>query len=146
VAAKPFCARDVDRKRYQQDQYRQHARLNMYAVKKHPVERFVNHVQRGQLAPRLGGVVMAVQVQEVAGLVPDVTRAKSEDELPTGQGRPILVDLANLEGVYGAGPVGSPYLYERDDPATLLLGIVMVTLFELVGGFLRVRESSLHRL
>lgn len=34
---------------------------------------------------------------KVAGLVPDVTRAKSEDELPTGQGRPILVDLANLE-------------------------------------------------
>ena len=34
---------------------------------------------------------------KVAGLVPDVTRAKSEDELPTGQGRPILVDLANLD-------------------------------------------------
>ena len=29
---------------------------------------------------------------------------------------------ANLEGVYGAGPVGSPYLYARDDPAKLLLG------------------------
>ena len=29
---------------------------------------------------------------------------------------------ANLECVYGAGPVGSPYLYERDDPARLLLG------------------------
>jgi hypothetical protein len=29
---------------------------------------------------------------------------------------------ANLEGVYGAGPVGSPYLYARDDPAMLLLG------------------------
>ena len=29
---------------------------------------------------------------------------------------------ANLEGVYGAGPVGSPYLFERDDPAMLLLG------------------------
>jgi hypothetical protein len=29
---------------------------------------------------------------------------------------------ANLEGVYGAGPVGSPYLYERDDPDCLLLG------------------------
>ena len=34
---------------------------------------------------------------KVARLVPDVTRAKSEDELPTGQSRPILVDLANLE-------------------------------------------------
>ncbi len=29
---------------------------------------------------------------------------------------------ANLEGVYGSGPVGSPYLYEREDPAKLLLG------------------------
>ncbi len=29
---------------------------------------------------------------------------------------------ANLESVYGGGPVGSPYLYERDDPARLLLG------------------------
>ena len=29
---------------------------------------------------------------------------------------------ANLEGVYGAGPTGSPYLFEKDDPAKLLLG------------------------
>jgi heme peroxidase len=29
---------------------------------------------------------------------------------------------ANLEGVYGAGPVGSPYLYEKADPAKLLVG------------------------
>lgn len=29
---------------------------------------------------------------------------------------------ANLEGLYGAGPVGSPYLYVSDDPAKLLLG------------------------
>jgi hypothetical protein len=29
---------------------------------------------------------------------------------------------ANLEGVYGAGPVGSPYLYDHEDPAKLLLG------------------------
>ncbi len=28
---------------------------------------------------------------------------------------------ADLEGVYGTGPVGSPYLYRRDDPAKLLL-------------------------
>jgi Animal haem peroxidase len=28
----------------------------------------------------------------------------------------------NLECVYGGGPVGSPYLYERDDTAKLLLG------------------------
>jgi Animal haem peroxidase len=30
---------------------------------------------------------------------------------------------ANLEAVYGGGPVGSPYLYSRDDPAKLLLGV-----------------------
>jgi Animal haem peroxidase len=29
---------------------------------------------------------------------------------------------ANLECLYGAGPVGNPYLYSRDDPAKLLLG------------------------
>ena len=28
---------------------------------------------------------------------------------------------ANLEGVYGSGPVGSPYLFRRDDPDKLLL-------------------------
>jgi Animal haem peroxidase len=30
---------------------------------------------------------------------------------------------ANLECVYGDGPTGSPYLYDRDDPAKLLLGL-----------------------
>jgi hypothetical protein len=29
---------------------------------------------------------------------------------------------ANLETVYGAGPTGSPYLFQKDDPAKLLLG------------------------
>jgi hypothetical protein len=29
---------------------------------------------------------------------------------------------ANLEGVYAAGPIGSPYLFQKDDPAKLLLG------------------------
>ena len=28
----------------------------------------------------------------------------------------------NLEGLYAAGPVGSPYLFQKDDPAKLLLG------------------------
>jgi Animal haem peroxidase len=28
---------------------------------------------------------------------------------------------ANLEGLYGAGPIGSPFLYRKDDPAKLLL-------------------------
>jgi len=35
--------------------------------------------------------------------------------------RNFRVPKANLEGVYGTGPVGSPYLYRRDDPAKLLL-------------------------
>jgi Animal haem peroxidase len=30
--------------------------------------------------------------------------------------------LANLEGLYGAGPIGMPYLYDNDDPVKLLLG------------------------
>ena len=35
--------------------------------------------------------------------------------------RNFRVPRANLEGVYGAGPVGSPYLYGRNDAAKLLL-------------------------
>ena len=30
---------------------------------------------------------------------------------------------ANLEALYGAGPVGAPYLYDQADPAKLLLGV-----------------------
>lgn len=30
---------------------------------------------------------------------------------------------ANLESLYGGGPVGTPYLYDQDDPAKLLLGV-----------------------
>ena len=37
--------------------------------------------------------------------------------------RNFRIPKANLEGVYGAGPVGSPYLYGRDDPAKLLLSL-----------------------
>ena len=33
----------------------------------------------------------------------------------------------NLECLYGGGPVGGPYLYERDDPAKLLLGRAATT-------------------
>jgi hypothetical protein len=35
--------------------------------------------------------------------------------------RNFRVPRANLEGVYGVGPVGAPYLYSSDDPAKLLL-------------------------
>jgi hypothetical protein len=35
--------------------------------------------------------------------------------------RNFRVPKANLEGVYGLGPVGSPYLFSRDDPAKFLL-------------------------
>src|SRR5439155_1074759 len=34
--------------------------------------------------------------------------------------RNFRVPRANLEGLYGSGPVGSPYLFEKDDPAKLL--------------------------
>ena len=33
------------------------------------------------------------------------------------------VPRANLECIYGDGPVGNPFLYQRDDPAKLLLGV-----------------------
>ncbi len=35
--------------------------------------------------------------------------------------RNFRVPKANLEGVYGAGPIGAPFLYRTDDPAKLLL-------------------------
>jgi hypothetical protein len=39
-----------------------------------------------------------------------------------GQLRNARAPRADLEGLYGAGPVGMPYLYRKDDPAKLLLG------------------------
>jgi len=39
-----------------------------------------------------------------------------------GEIRNFRAPRADLEGVYGAGPVGAPYLYARSDPAKLLLG------------------------
>jgi Animal haem peroxidase len=35
--------------------------------------------------------------------------------------RNFRIPRANLESLYGSGPVGSPYLYAKDDPAKLLL-------------------------
>jgi hypothetical protein len=35
--------------------------------------------------------------------------------------RNVRMPRTNLEGLYGSGPVGSPYLYAKDDPAKLLL-------------------------
>jgi hypothetical protein len=37
------------------------------------------------------------------------------------QVRNFRVPKANLEGMYGTGPIGSPYLFRKDDPAKLLL-------------------------
>ena len=39
-----------------------------------------------------------------------------------GQIKNFRTPQANLEGVYAAGPMGSPYLFQKDDPAKLLLG------------------------
>jgi heme peroxidase len=40
-----------------------------------------------------------------------------------GHLRNFRVPKINLEGVYGTGPIGSPYLFRRDDPAKLLLSV-----------------------
>ena len=45
-----------------------------------------------------------------------VTHRRDADRI-----RNFRVPRANLEGLYGSGPVGSPYLYTKDDPAKLLL-------------------------
>jgi hypothetical protein len=53
----------------------------------------------------------------------DITADRSPLAHRAGPGRirNFRIPKANLEGVYGTGPVGSPYLYSKDDPAKLLL-------------------------
>ena len=48
-------------------------------------------------------------------------RHEHDEESRGGQAMNFRVPRANLEGLYGSGPVGSPYLYAKDDPAKLLL-------------------------
>jgi hypothetical protein len=53
----------------------------------------------------------------------DITADRSPlaDRADPARIRNFRVPRANLEGVYGTGPVGAPYLYTADDPAKLLL-------------------------
>jgi hypothetical protein len=54
----------------------------------------------------------------------DITADRSplRSHAEEGQLRNFRTPRLNLECLYGGGPVGSPYLYSRDDPAKLLLG------------------------
>jgi hypothetical protein len=54
----------------------------------------------------------------------DITADRSElAHAADGQHLPnFRTPRANLECLYGAGPVGNPFLYSRDDPAKLLIG------------------------
>ena len=54
----------------------------------------------------------------------DITADRSPLRSHTEEGalRNFRTPRLNLECLYGGGPVGSPYLYQRDDPAKLLLG------------------------
>ena len=53
----------------------------------------------------------------------DITADRSPlvDRADPARIRNFRVPRANLEGVYGTGPIGSPYLYVARDPAKLLL-------------------------
>ncbi|MDW5594231.1 peroxidase family protein [Conexibacter stalactiti] len=53
----------------------------------------------------------------------DITADRSPlvDRAATAELRNARAPKADLEGLYGAGPVGMPYLYRSDDPAKLLL-------------------------
>ena len=53
----------------------------------------------------------------------DITADRSPLRSHTEEGalRNFRTPRLNLECLYGGGPVGSPYLYQRDDPAKLLL-------------------------
>jgi Animal haem peroxidase len=54
----------------------------------------------------------------------DITadRSSLQEHADPAQIRNFHTPRANLECLYGAGPTGSPFLYDRDDPAKLLLG------------------------
>ena len=56
-------------------------------------------------------------------LAHDITADRSPlvDRADPARIRNFRAPRANLEGVYGTGPVGAPYLYAADDPAKLLL-------------------------
>ena len=53
----------------------------------------------------------------------DITADRSPlaDRAVVAQLRNARAPRTNLEGLYGAGPIGAPYLYRADDPAKLLL-------------------------
>jgi hypothetical protein len=55
----------------------------------------------------------------------DITADRSPLRSHTEEGelRNFRTPRLNLECLYGGGPVGSPYLYQRDDPAKLLCGV-----------------------
>src|ERR1700733_2865817 len=55
----------------------------------------------------------------------DITAARSPlaDRAAVAELRNARAPKTNLEGLYGAGPVGAPYLYRADDPAKLLLSL-----------------------
>jgi hypothetical protein len=55
----------------------------------------------------------------------DITADRSplRSHAEEGQLRNFRTPRLNLECLYGGGPVGSPYLYARDDPAKLLVGL-----------------------
>ena len=56
-------------------------------------------------------------------LAHDITADRSPlvDRADPARIRNFRAPRANLEGLYGNGPVGAPYLYAADDPAKLLL-------------------------
>src|SRR3954451_6996010 len=56
-------------------------------------------------------------------LAHDITADRSPvvDRADPARLRNVRAARANLEGLYGDGPIGMPYLYRRDDPAKLLL-------------------------
>ena len=55
----------------------------------------------------------------------DITADRSPlaDRAAVAELRNARAPKTNLEGLYGAGPVGAPYLYRADDPAKLLLSL-----------------------
>jgi Animal haem peroxidase len=77
----------------------------------------------GADADRLDAQVAAVWPFFGQFLAHDITADRSPiaDRADPGRLRNARAPRADLEGMYGVGPIGAPFLYDKDDPAKLLL-------------------------
>ena len=83
----------------------------------------MDHATSASIADRADSHVAAVWPFFGQFVAHDITADRSPlvHRAAPSQLRNARAPKANLEGLYGAGPVGMPYLYRKDDPAKLLV-------------------------